>query len=109
MLEKIRGESKAGPIEMSEDDSNRFYDKMDELLDLYAEHVVAGFPAENLRGLGGYKTDNGFIIKNNKILRSGELDKFTTDDFKKTKRDRNKLLYRFKIESRKEQKTRHRR
>ena len=83
LLEKIRNESKTGPADLSEEELLSFYSRMDELLDICAEHAITDLPAENLRDLGGYRTADGRTIRKCRILRSGNPDRFTPGDFEK--------------------------
>lgn len=81
IIEKIRNEAKTGPVDIGNDKLNALYGRMDELLELYAEHAITDFPAENMRDLGGYHTSDGRAVRNHKIFRSGNLDRFTPADF----------------------------
>lgn len=83
LLETIRGEAKTVPLKLSEADTQAFYRRMDELLDIYSEHVITGLPAENLRDLGGYPARDGRRIRKRAILRSGNPDRFTSADYEK--------------------------
>ena len=83
MIEKIRNEPKTGPTDLTEEELGAFYDRMDELLALYARHAVRGFPAENFRDLGGYEARDGRTIRKHKILRSGNPDQFGAEDYER--------------------------
>lgn len=83
ILEKIRNEAKSGPVDMTDEDLQAFYSHMDALIDIYAEHALTDFPAENLRDLGGYPALDGRKVRYRKILRSGNLDRFTPADYEK--------------------------
>lgn len=83
LIEKIRNEPKAGPVYLSDDELRAFYGRMDELLDICAEHAITDLPAENLRDLGGYPALDGRKVRKHKILRSGNLDRFSPEDFEK--------------------------
>ena len=83
LIEKIHNKGKTGPVDKSEEETQALYDRLDELLDIYAKHALKGFPAENLRDLGGYPARGGRKIRHGKILRSGNLDRFTPADYEK--------------------------
>jgi len=83
MIETINNNEKSGPSELNESDLERMYERMDELLEMNSDHALVEFPAENLRDLGGYQTADGHTIRRHKIIRSGNLNNFSSADFEK--------------------------
>jgi len=83
LLNEIDDRDKKGQYELSDAEWKKFFEETDKLIDLCKEHMIRGFPAKNMRDLGGYNALDGRVIRKNKILRSGNLDCFTKSDFEK--------------------------
>jgi len=83
MIETINNKERSGPCDPDDAELDRMYERIDELIELNAEHALVELPAENLRDLGGYQTADGHTIRKHKILRSGNLNDFSPADFEK--------------------------
>ena len=83
LIERIHNESQKGQFDVSDEELQAFYDKMDNLMELYSEHVIKDFSSENIRDLGGYINNDGRVIRKGKIIRSGNLDNFKTADYER--------------------------
>jgi len=83
LIETIKNEEKKGILDITKEEKDTLYHNMDELLEICKDHSYIDLPAENLRDIGGYIAKDGRKIRKGKIIRSGNLDKFTKSDFQK--------------------------